>query len=319
MATATNGTSGGARSEAPERAGLVLLAADPGRRGRQPQPVGRERRAPLDRPGVRPSQTALNLIAVGYSLGLAASVLYLGALGDRYGRKLMLILGRRALGPGVPARGVRTDRQVLFVARMLGGLSAGMALPDHPRPDHRPVVRPGRTRSIALWSAIGGAITRSARSPRAPCSSTSGGARSSCDPAAGRRRARAWRSRSCPAHVNETTDPVDNLGGILSVVMVVGVGPGDQLRRGPGRRHVALGLAGVAVAGVGAFVIRQRRAPNPLYDLSRRAADLLGRRLRRDHRVRLADGRGVRRAAVPAERARVLHVEAGAAILPAAL
>ena len=39
------------------------------------------------------SQTTLNLIAVGYSLGLAASVLYLGAIGDRYGRKLMLVLG----------------------------------------------------------------------------------------------------------------------------------------------------------------------------------------------------------------------------------
>src|SRR6202034_1580176 len=39
------------------------------------------------------SQTALDLIAVGFSLGLAASVLYLGALGDRYGRKLMLVLG----------------------------------------------------------------------------------------------------------------------------------------------------------------------------------------------------------------------------------
>src|SRR6185295_1196443 len=35
------------------------------------------------------SQTALDLVAVGYSLGLAASVLWLGALGDRYGRKLM--------------------------------------------------------------------------------------------------------------------------------------------------------------------------------------------------------------------------------------
>jgi len=34
------------------------------------------------------SQTAIDLIAVGYSLGLAASVLYLGAIGDRYGRKL---------------------------------------------------------------------------------------------------------------------------------------------------------------------------------------------------------------------------------------
>ena len=39
------------------------------------------------------SQTSLNLIAVGYSLGLAGSVLYFGALGDRYGRKMMLILG----------------------------------------------------------------------------------------------------------------------------------------------------------------------------------------------------------------------------------
>ena len=39
------------------------------------------------------SQTQLNLVAVGYSLGLAASVLWLGALGDRYGRKLMLIIG----------------------------------------------------------------------------------------------------------------------------------------------------------------------------------------------------------------------------------
>src|SRR6478752_6617815 len=39
------------------------------------------------------SQTALDLVAVGYSLGLAASVLWLGALGDRYGRKMMLVLG----------------------------------------------------------------------------------------------------------------------------------------------------------------------------------------------------------------------------------
>jgi MFS transporter, DHA2 family, multidrug resistance protein len=46
------------------------------------------------------SQTVLDLIAVGYSLGLAASVLYLGAVGDRYGRKLMLLLG---LGLSVPA------------------------------------------------------------------------------------------------------------------------------------------------------------------------------------------------------------------------
>jgi MFS family permease len=38
-------------------------------------------------------QTEINLIAIGCTLGLAMSVLYLGALGDRYGRKLMLMLG----------------------------------------------------------------------------------------------------------------------------------------------------------------------------------------------------------------------------------
>src|SRR3954451_299843 len=38
-------------------------------------------------------QTTLNLVAVGYSLGVATSVLYLGALGDRHGRKMMLLLG----------------------------------------------------------------------------------------------------------------------------------------------------------------------------------------------------------------------------------
>src|SRR3954462_11024677 len=39
------------------------------------------------------SQTTLDLIAVGYSLRLACSVLWLGALGDRHGRKLMLLFG----------------------------------------------------------------------------------------------------------------------------------------------------------------------------------------------------------------------------------
>src|SRR6187431_3341147 len=75
------------------------------------------------------SQVALNLVAVGYSLGLAASVLWLGALGDRYGRKLMLILGVVLSVPACLLAATAPSIEILILARIFGGLSAGMAYP----------------------------------------------------------------------------------------------------------------------------------------------------------------------------------------------
>lgn len=71
------------------------------------------------------SQTQLNLVAVGFSLGLAASVLYLGAIGDRYGRKMMLVLGMAASIPATLPAAFAPSIGVLVAARVLGGLSAG--------------------------------------------------------------------------------------------------------------------------------------------------------------------------------------------------
>ena len=75
------------------------------------------------------SQTELNLVAVGFSLGLAASVLYLGAVGDRYGRKLLLVLGMAVTIPACLLAGFAPSIEVLFGARLLGGVAAGMAYP----------------------------------------------------------------------------------------------------------------------------------------------------------------------------------------------
>src|SRR3954466_406099 len=104
------------------------------------------------------SQTALNLIAVGYSLGLAASVLYFGAVGDRYGRKLLLILGMVVSVPAACLAAWAPSIDVLFGARVLGGLAAGMAYPTTLALITALWSGPARTRSIALWSGIGGAV-----------------------------------------------------------------------------------------------------------------------------------------------------------------
>jgi len=213
-------------------------------------------------------QTTLNLVAVGYSLGLAASVLYLGALGDRYGRKMMLLLG---MGLSIPASllaGLAPSIEILFVARLLGGVAAGMAFPTTLALITALWAGPARTKSIALWSALGGAIA--ALGPV-----ISGALLEQFDwgsvflvtlPLAALALFLAW--RFVPAHVNETTEPVDNPGGVLSIVMVATLVMGISLAPAPGKLGLALGLIAIALATAGAFVLRQRRAPEPLYDLA---------------------------------------------------
>jgi DHA2 family multidrug resistance protein-like MFS transporter len=212
-------------------------------------------------------QTALNLIAVGYSLGLAASVLYFGAVGDRYGRKLMLILGMALSIPAcVLAAWAPTD-EVLFAARVLGGLSAGMAFPTTLALITALWSGPGRTKSIALWSGIGGAI-----SSLGPVISGAlleefwwGSVFLITLPLA--LVALAMALVFVPAHVNEASDPVDNLGGVLSVVLVAALVLSINFAPVPDMGTLALGLAAIALAALIAFLFRQRRARNPLYDL----------------------------------------------------
>ncbi len=213
-------------------------------------------------------QTELDLVAVGYSLGLAASVLYLGAVGDRYGRKLMLLLG---MGLSIPASllaALAPSIGVLLAARILGGLSAGMAYPTTLALITALWSGPARTRSIALWSGIGGAI-----SSLGPLLSGAlllrfhwGSVFFITLPLALIALFMAW--RLVPAHVNETSDAVDNLGGILSVLLVAALVLGINFAPVPGKGSLAIGLGVIALAAAVGFVIRQRRVKNPLYDLN---------------------------------------------------
>src|SRR6185312_7967893 len=212
-------------------------------------------------------QTMVDLIAVGYSLGLAASVLYLGAVGDRYGRKTLLVLGMALTIPASILAAIAPTAQVLFLARVFGGVAAGMAYPTTLALITALWSGPERTKSIALWSALGGGM--SALGPL-----LAGALLEGFDwwsvfivsaPLAAIALFFAW--RYVPAHVNETTEPVDHLGGILSIAMVGTLVLAINLAPEPGKGTTAAILGIVAVAAAGFFILRQRRVKNPLYDL----------------------------------------------------
>ena len=185
-------------------------------------------------------------------------MLYLGALGDRYGRKLMLVLGTALVDPRRDPRGDRLERRGADRRADLRRARGRDGLPDDARADHRAVVGPGRTKAIALWSGIGASM--SALGPL-----LSGALLEH----------HAWGSvflltlpfavlalvmaiLLVPNHVNETTDPVDNLGGILSIVLVAGLVLAINFAPVPGKGTLALILGGVALVALVCFYLRQR-------------------------------------------------------------
>lgn len=222
------------------------------------------------------SQIQLNLVAVAYSLGLACSVLWLGALGDRYGRKQIALIGVALAIPAALISGLAQSINVLILARLFGGFTAGMAYPTT-----LALIAalwgpgPGRTKAIALWAAIGGAISvsgplLSGLLLEIPDGAVLGLASWSLVfliviPLAAV--AFVMALRNIPAHVNETTEKVDNLGGILSVILVGAFVLALNFFTIVQYRALAVGLFVVAIVTTILFIVRQRRAENPLYDL----------------------------------------------------
>ena len=214
------------------------------------------------------SQVQINLVAVGYSMGLAASVLWFGALGDHHGRKMMLIAGTLLAIPASIMAGFAPDINILIAARFIGGLAAGMAFPTTLALIAALWSGPKRTKSIALWSGIGAAIA--ALGPV-----ISGYLLLS----------RSWGSvflitlplaivalvmslKFIPSHINETSDPVDNKGGLLSLVMFGTLILAINFAPVPNMGLLILGLTSIVIVAGILFFIHQRRVKIPLYDLN---------------------------------------------------
>ncbi len=258
---------GGTASRAPEHAGVVLgtliLVAGVANLNLTVANVA----LPAIGSALSASQLNLNLIAVGYSLGLAASVLWFGALGDRYGRKRMIVIGMSLAMPASLVAGIAPSTEVLIAARVVGGLGAGLTFPTTLALITVLWAGPARTRAIALWSALG-----------------TGSAVLGPLVSGALLQVFAWGSvflvtiplallglvlavRFVPSGLAESETPVDNYGGLLSALMVGALVVALNIVAAPNLQVLALVLIGVAVVIAVLFVLRQRRAPNPLYDL----------------------------------------------------
>lgn len=214
------------------------------------------------------TQSALNIVALGCSLGLAMSVLYFGALADRYGRKQLLMLGLAltVLASFVSAFAISIE--MLILARVFTGIAAGMAFPTT-----LSLITalwgpgPARTRAIALWSGVS-AMASVVGSVLAGLLLTVwwwGSAFLIAAPIAAAALVLVW--RFVPAHVAESDEPVDHLGGVLSTLAVAGLVLGVGTVFSPGQTLLGVILLVVAAVLLAAFVWRQRRTRFPLYDL----------------------------------------------------
>lgn len=213
------------------------------------------------------SQAGLNIVAVGFSLGLAATVLYLGALGDRYGRKMMLLTG---LIIGVPAAfmsALSPNIEVLAISRLIGGFAAGMAYPTTLALITALWTGAPRTRAIALWSAIGAAMSASSTLLAGAVLMVLpwGYSFLIAVPFAIVAIFLVW--KLVPAHVNETTDRVDHLGGVLSAIFIGTLVLGINYVALDGQMSTALVMLGITVVSGILFFWRQKRASEPLFDL----------------------------------------------------
>ncbi|MFD5428660.1 MFS transporter [Streptomyces sp. NPDC127084] len=213
------------------------------------------------------TQTELDLVAVGYTLGLASSVLYLSAVADRHGRKRMVVAGTFLSLPACLISAFAPTLTILIIARIFGGLAAGMAFPTTLSLVTALWKGPARTSAIALWGGVGAAAV--AFSPAV----------------AGALMTRFWWGSAflialpvglaalvlvivfVPGHTASTSQPVDHKGGVLSIVCVASAVLAINFASQPGQGWLTLSLSGLGVLTGWLFVRHLRAATFPIFDL----------------------------------------------------
>ena len=104
------------------------------------------------------TQGDLTSIANAFALALASTVLYFGALADRFGRKLMFVLGAILTVPTAFISAFAPNVDILILGRFTSGLAAALLFPTTLSLISSLYKGHARVTAIALWSGIGGGV-----------------------------------------------------------------------------------------------------------------------------------------------------------------
>ncbi|MGW5562652.1 MFS transporter [Streptomyces tendae] len=102
------------------------------------------------------SQNTVLWIINVYTLALAALLLPLGAVGDRLGRKPMLIAGLGVFGAANVLAGLAPSVEVMLAARVAGGVGAAMIMPVTLAVITSTFPEEQRGRAIGVWTGVAG-------------------------------------------------------------------------------------------------------------------------------------------------------------------
>ncbi|WP_432938869.1 MFS transporter [Kribbella sp. CA-253562] len=214
------------------------------------------------------SQTEVLWFINLYTISLAALLLPLGALGDRWGRKPVLLIGLIVFGAANVAGGLAVSSEMMLASRFLAGVGAAMIMPVTLAVITSTFPEAERSKGIGVWTAVagGGGILGMYLSALLvdvatwrwlfvlPIALVLGSA--------------ALILRSVPNSREHTAHRFDTVGSITSVVAVVGLI--FVLHEGPvhGWTEPAtlVALVGGLVAAAG-FVVWELRQVAPLLDV----------------------------------------------------